>query len=297
MRVSFRKTFFGACAFSFLIGCSTNPVTQRSQLMLVSENSLISASYQAYASLKADASSKGVFNKDAGQVQRVREIAYRLIPHAIHYRSEALSWNWEINVIESDSPNAFCMAGGKMAVNSGMLTKIKVTDDELAQVVAHEIAHALSDHTREKISLSLATNAAVNAIAVWQGLGSVSTDVLGGLANLAIGLPNSRGAEAEADEIGIMLAAKAGYNPEAAVSLWEKMRLVSGETPTAILSTHPLPSERISFLKVQSSQLMPTYHETLKLRSKDMLPKLDYSNGKPKNLYQRGRYELPAQSQ
>lgn len=296
MRVNIGKTFVGWCAFIFLIGCSANPVTQRSQLMLISESAVISASYRAYASLTADAASKGAINKDAGQVQRVREIANRLIPHAVHYRSEALGWNWEINVIESDSPNAFCMAGGKMAVNSGMLTKIKVTDDELAQVIAHEIAHALSDHTREKISMSLATNAVVNAVAVWQGMGSVSTDALGGLANLAIGLPNSRAAEAEADEIGVMLAAKAGYNPDAALSLWEKMRQLSDGTPTAILSTHPLPSERISALKAQSSQLMPTYYETSKLRSKDMLPKLEYVNGTPQNLYQRGRYELPSQS-
>jgi predicted Zn-dependent protease len=265
--------------------------------MLVSEEQVTAGSYQAYAKMVTAASGNQVLNRDALVTKRVRDIAHRIIPHAVNHRTQALGWKWEVHVFESDIPNAFCMAGGKIGVNSGMVTKLKATDDELAQVIAHEIAHALSEHSREKLSVALAARTAVNVVAAWQGLGQLSSEALGGLATIAIELPNSRVAESEADTIGIRLAAKAGYNPDAASTLWTKMLQLSGESSSAILSTHPLPTERIAALKVEAAQLKPEYEKALSLRTADMLPKIEYQNGTPQNLYRKGRYELPPASQ
>ena len=265
--------------------------------MLVSEEKVTAGSYQAYAKMVEAASGNNVLNRDALMSNRVRDIAYRIIPHAVNHRSQTLGWKWEVHVFESDTPNAFCMAGGKIGVNSGMVTILKATDDELAQVIAHEIAHALSEHSREKLSVALAARTAVNVVAAWQGLGQLSSEALGTLAALAIELPNSRIAESEADTIGIRLAAKAGYNPDAAITLWTKMLQLSGESSSAILSTHPLPSERIVALKGEAARLKPEYEQALSLLTLDRLPKIEYQNGTPQNLYRKGRYELPPVSQ
>ena len=292
-----KKNIVAGSALLVLGACSTNPVTNRSQLMLVSEEQVTAGSYQAFAQMVAAASGRQVLNRDPLVSKRVREIAHRIIPHAVNHRSQALGWKWEVHVFESDIPNAFCMASGKIGVNSGMVTSLKATDDELAQVIAHEIAHALSEHSREKLSVALAARTGVNLVAAWQGLGQLSSEVLGGLVTLSIELPNSRIAESEADIIGIRLAAKAGYNPDAASTLWAKMLKLSGESSSAVLSTHPLPSERIATLKLEAIKIRPEYEKNVTLRMKDMLPKIEYQNGTPQNLYRKGRYELPPVAQ
>ena len=155
--------------------------------------------------------------------------------------------------------NAWAMAGGKMAVYTGLIQKLKPTNDELAQVIGHEIAHALARHSAEKMSVAAATQAGVAAVSGMMGDNQVAMTGTTLLAAVAVTLPNSRTMESEADRIGIELAARAGYNPQAAVSLWRKMAQVGGKNPPQFLSTHPNPSTREETLRQLAPRMMPYY--------------------------------------
>lgn len=178
------------------------------------------------------------------------------------YALTAAGWKWEVKVIDDPKTvNAFAMAGGKTAIYSGMWEKLKATDDEVAQVMGHEIGHAIASHTRERMSVALATGVATSAAAiVVSSRDSQHSDhVLAGLeaaAVVAITLPNSREAESEADRIGIELAARAGFDPTAAVSLWDKMSKLGGRRPE-FLSTHPAPERRKETLQELAAKLEP----------------------------------------
>jgi predicted Zn-dependent protease len=154
------------------------------------------------------------------------------------------------------------MAGGKMAIYTGLIEKVRPSDDELAQVIAHEIAHALSNHTAEKMSVAQASQlgaAVLGAVAQSRGLpiGASETQLL---ATVGVQLPNSRAAETEADRIGIELAARAGYDPYAAVSLWRKMVAATGSRGSIeFLSTHPAADSRIAELQALAPKMMPLY--------------------------------------
>lgn len=245
--------------------CSTNPVTGRKQLILVSESTAINASKEAYTNMLTPLSKEGKLNSDAILVKRVRDITARLIPHAIDYRANTADWDWQVSVIDNpEVVNAFCMAGGRMAIYTGLIEQTNATDDEIAQVMGHEIAHALSSHTAEKMSVAMASSIGVMAI----GLANKNdTATLAGAAlaaKLAIELPNSRQAETESDRIGIELAAKAGYDPNAAVTLWEKMEKVGGKKLPQLLSTHPSSKSRIENLKALAPQMQKWYVSTAK---------------------------------
>lgn len=244
-----------------LVACATNPVTGRKQLMLVSEDSAIAASREAYVQMMAPLEKEGRVNRDAATNERVRRITSRVVAQAIKYRPETAQWQWTMNVIDDPKTvNAFAMAGGRMAVYTGLLEQVKPTDDELAQVIGHEIAHALSAHTAEKMSVALATNVAVTAVAVASENREVVLTGTALAAALAVTLPNSRQAEREADRIGIELAAKAGYDPRAAVTLWQKMDLVGGGSrPPQWLSTHPSPDDRQEKLAQLVPKMLPYY--------------------------------------
>ena len=245
--------------------CATNSITGRQQLMIVSEESAIMKSSSAYSSLIGGLSKTGKLSNDTDQIHRVKDITDRLITQAVKYRPETEKWLWSINVIDDpDTVNAFCMAGGKMAIYSGLIKQVEPTDDELAQVMGHEISHALARHTAEKMSVKLATELAVltaTAISDPENQNTVH-DVSSIAALTLISLPNSRTAEAEADQIGIELAAKAGYDPRAAVSLWEKMMKVSGNASRFdFLSTHPSSPKRIDTLAGLEQTMLPIYEE------------------------------------
>jgi predicted Zn-dependent protease len=202
---------------------------------------------------------------DTPRAQKVREITDRLVAQAVRVRPDAKNWAWEVKVIDDPKTvNAFCMAGGKMAIYSGMWEKLKATDDEIAQVMGHEIAHALADHTRERMSIAMtsaaATTAAAVAITVAGGDDRAALALTGvQLASVvAIQLPNSREGEAEADQIGIELAARAGFDPKAAVTLWQKMGK-EGDGPPQFLSTHPSPQNRAARLAELGDQVRPLY--------------------------------------
>jgi len=245
------------------LGCATNPVTGRSQFMLISEKQAISASSEAYVKMLAPLDEKGKIDSDPALAARVNQITARLIAQAIKFRPETKDWDWRVKVIDDpETVNAFCMAGGKMAIYSGLILKLEATDDEIAQVMGHEIAHALSAHTTEQMSIALATDLAVTAFAVTNDEPGVALAGASLAAALAIKLPNSRIAESESDVIGIELAARAGYNPNAAVSLWEKMAKNSGsDSEFDFFSTHPAPKKRIENLRKLVPKMMPYYKE------------------------------------
>ncbi|UCH54374.1 MAG: M48 family metallopeptidase [Pseudomonadota bacterium] len=230
--------------------------------MLLPESEAITASARAYTQMLTPLAKEGRINNDVAMTERVVRITERLLPHAIKYRPETAKWAWEVKVIDDPKTvNAFCMAGGKMAVYSGLIEKVQPTDDELAQVMGHEIAHALSAHTVERMSIALATNVAITAVAVTQDRPGIALTGAALAAALAIQLPNSRQAETESDRIGIELAARAGYNPYAAASLWDKMGKASGAGNSKFdwLSTHPAPAKRRETLLQLAPQMMPYY--------------------------------------
>jgi predicted Zn-dependent protease len=251
-----------------LQACTTSPLTGREQFLLVSESMAVSQSAAAYTQMMADLNKKKQVETGTPRVEKVREITNRLVKHAVRVRPDAKDWKWEVQVInDPKTVNAFCMAGGKMAIYTGMWEKLKATDDEIAQVMGHEIAHALADHTRERMSIAMTTAVATTAAAIVIGSREGSSPGAGLAltgaqlaAVLAIQLPNSRQGEAEADQIGIELAARAGYDPKAAVTLWEKMgKLGGGKSPPEFLSTHPSPENRAARLAELGAQVQPLY--------------------------------------
>ena len=250
-----------------LAGCQSNAVTGRSQLMLVSESTAITESKEAYSALLQPLAKDGKIDSDPATVARVHEITSRLIAQAIKYRPETKDWEWSVKVIDDPKTvNAWCMAGGKMAIYTGLIQQIKPTDDELAQVMGHEISHALAKHSAEKMSRAMVMQVGLGALAITQNnsqYANLTLPAAQAAAVVALELPNSRTAESEADRIGIELAAKAGYDPHAAVTLWEKMAKVGGggKSRMDFLSTHPAPVKRMETLAALVPQMMPFYED------------------------------------
>ncbi len=257
-----RNYFLYATVVLLLVACSTSP-TGRKQLMLVSSQDAISASKEAYTKVISPLNKEGKINSNPKVVKRVENITGRVIAQAVKDFPESRNWDWKITVIDDDETvNAWCMAGGKMAIYTGFIKKINPTDDEIAQVMGHEIAHALANHAAEKMSVAMASQLAIAGVAIstrnekYQGL-ALSGAALASA--VAIKLPNSRVAEAEADEIGIELAAKAGYDPYAAASLWGKMGKLSESNPPEFLSTHPSAGNRQQQLLKLAPKMMKFY--------------------------------------
>jgi predicted Zn-dependent protease len=241
-----------------MVGCATSP-TGRTQLMLVSEATAISASRQAYLAEMQRLEKEGKLSEDAAMARWVGDITGRLVAQAIRMRPDAGRWDWSVAIVEDpDTVNAWCMAGGRMAVYTGLLRKLDPTEDEFAQVMGHEIAHALANHTAEKMSVAMASQLGIIAVGVASDDPRL-TAAAAVAATVAVGLPNSRAAESEADRIGIELAARAGYDPHAAVTLWQKMNEVGGGRPPQFLSTHPDPENRQARLAALVPEMMPYY--------------------------------------
>jgi len=244
-----------------IVACATSP-TGRRQLMLVSEESAIAASRQAYVEMLKPYAQKGKIDNNPALKDRVNKITGRLIAQAIKMRPETKDWDWSIKIIDDpETVNAWAMAGGKMALYTGLVEKIKPTDDELAQVLGHEIAHALAKHSAEKMSVAMASSIGVVAVGVAADRKGLALTGAALAAALAVQKPNSRAAESEADHIGIELAAKAGYDPHAAVTLWQKMAKVGGKGPPEFLSTHPAPENREKKLAALVPRMMPYYEQ------------------------------------
>lgn len=231
---------------------------------LVPEGELEALALQQYTSLKQQANQKGVLvPENHPQVQRLRAIANKLIPHAARWNSGASDWKWEVNLIDVKQINAFCMPGGKIGFFSGILTQLKLTDDEVAIVMGHEIAHALREHGRERLAKSNLTNAGAKVLGLGLsallGVDPNLTNTATGIgANLAI-LKFSRSDETEADLVGLDIVARAGYDPRAGVALWQKMAMVSKNAPMEWLSTHPAGKSRIAEMQKHMPSVMPLY--------------------------------------
>jgi predicted Zn-dependent protease len=244
----------------FLIAaCATSP-TGRRQLMLVSEDTAIASSAQAYVQEVGKLKKEGKLSDDRALIRRVNDITGKLVAQAIDMRPDSADWEWSVAVIDDpETVNAWCMAGGRMAIYTGLVQKIDPTDDELAQVMGHEIGHALANHTAEKMSVAMASSIGVAAVGIASDNHGAAAAGAAAAAALAVTLPNSRTAETEADRIGIELAARAGYDPAAAVTLWRKMNNLPGGQPPQFLSTHPNPANREKALAALGPQMEPYY--------------------------------------
>ncbi len=273
-KLNIKKLFLVLLALSTvqLSGCATTTKSgavgvERKQFMMLSSKQVDSLSLQSYNQTIKTASQKNTLNNDAKTVARVKNIADRLIAQTVVFRPDAKSWKWEVNVETSDQVNAYCMPGGKIMVYTGLIEKVKTTDDELAAVIGHEIAHALREHGRERMSLAYAQQGglALLAAALGSRKNTQTALALGGAtlgAQLFFSLPNSRTQETEADRMGLELSARAGYNPAAAVTLWKKMGEVGGDKPAEFFSTHPSDKTRIADIESLLPTVMPLYEQT-----------------------------------
>ncbi|MCQ2029183.1 M48 family peptidase [Stutzerimonas zhaodongensis] len=256
-------------AASLLAGCQAVNTTsggavgvERKQYMfsMLSTEQVNQMYAQSYQQTLSEAQKKGVLEKSSPVAKRVDAIARRLIAEVPAFRPDAAQWAWEVNVIDSPELNANCGPGGKIIFYTGLIEKLKLTDDEIAAVMGHEIAHALREHGREAMSKAYGVQMATQlGSAVGIGDGSLQ------LANMGVQylmtLPNSRSNENEADLIGLELSARAGYNPNAAVSLWQKMGAAGGSAPPEFLSTHPSSSSRTQALQQTIPKVMPLYQQ------------------------------------
>ena len=267
----YRGHFTIAGCVLLLSACLTTQTTSsgsvgvdRQQLVLVSAQEVENSAKQAYAQVLAQAEKEGKLNKDRAQLNRIRNIANRLTPQTGTFRQDAPNWQWEVNLISSDEVNAWCMAGGKIAFYTGLINKLKLTDDEIAAVMGHEIAHALREHSRERVSQQLATSVGLDILSAGLGLSRGVSDMAGMVANVTISLPYGRKHETEADRMGVELAARGGYDPRAAIRLWEKMSSQGGSSPPELLSTHPSPENRTKDLSDYAARVMPLYEQSRK---------------------------------
>ena len=248
-----------------LVGCASTTErgavgADRKQLLLISSEQLEQLSAQSYAKLQADASQQGALNTDPALTQRVRAIATRIEPHTGVFRRDAPSWKWEVNVIKSDELNAFCMPGGKIAFYSGLIKQLNLSDDEIAIVMGHEIAHALREHSREQVSQAIAAQTTINVGAALLGLGEDSVALTNAAYEALLATKFSRVDESEADRIGLELTARAAYDPRAGITLWQKMlKASSGSRPPEFLSTHPAEANRVQQIESLLPTVMPLY--------------------------------------
>jgi len=244
-----------------LAACQANPVSGRQQLVLVSEEQAQSSSAQAYAKTLDEAQKKGKLSTDAALNSRVKRITDRLITQAGNMYPPSRDWKWSVAVFDEPTLNAWCMPGGKMAIYTGIIHKLSLSDDEIGQIMGHEIAHALLGHGRERMSRAIAMQGGMQLGSILVGR---DLSILTPVADVALTLPNSREGESEADRYGIELAARAGYDPHAAVRLWEKMNAASGNGLPQFLSTHPAPANRIQVLTGLVPKMMPIYENARK---------------------------------
>lgn len=258
LSIAVLSALLAACAST-----TSNSVSgvQRNQLLLLPSSTVNDMSAQSYTQTLQEAGKKNTLNADKTLLTRVKTISNRLIAQVGVFRPDASQWKWEVNVEKNDQLNAYCMPGGKIMVFSGLADKLNASDDELAAVIGHEIAHALREHGRERMSQAYVQQFGLQALASLIGgtAGSMAAQGAGLGSQLLFALPNGREQEREADRMGLELAARAGYNPQAAVTLWQKMSAANKEAPPEFLSTHPASANRIKDLQALIPSVMPLY--------------------------------------
>ena len=267
-----KRAFFHRCAFCMAGAYSLDAFSrdgvevgkQSNFTKLVPAAEVEVSALTQYNQMLKQASDKNALAPDNHpQVLRLRSISKRLIPYSYEWNPRAKDWAWQVNLIGSDQINAFCMPGGKIAFYIGILSKLELSDDEVAMVMGHEIAHALREHARERMGKSLATNALSRiggALAsVYLGVDPRLTDAVAAQGANLLTLKFSREDESEADLVGMELAARAGYNPQAGVTLWQKMDAANKGAPPQWLSTHPSGSARIKDIQANLPKVNPLY--------------------------------------
>lgn len=238
-----------------LVGCQVNPVTGDSNVHIITESQAVQQSALAYSTILSDSKKAGKLDQDSAVYSRVRNIFERLLPYAKKVSFDAEKWDWEFHVISDPTLNAWCMAGGRIAINTGLIDKLHVSDDELAFVMAHEMGHALGGHTAAKQSLQILTNLALLGYNGQHTSNPQLQQKAHDLIAMLISLPYSRGEELEADQTGLELLARAGYQPEASITLWKKMMDTGGLQPPEFQSTHPSHENRIKTLGQQINSM------------------------------------------
>ena len=241
----FRSTRWLTAALLTLVAaaCVTSP-TGRRQFLLVSPEAAIAESAVAYLETVRQLDADNKLLNDPALEARVAAIAGRVVAEAVVRYPHTADWGWSVALIDDpETANAWCMAGGRMAVYNGLVERLGLSDDELAHMVGHEVSHAIANHTAERMSIVLATQVGLSAVAEEN---EDEATLLGAAlaAQLAIMLPNSRASEAEADFMGMELASRAGYDPAAAASMWNKLEASGGPRIPQFLNTHPSPANR-----------------------------------------------------
>ncbi|SMC21111.1 Peptidase family M48 [Andreprevotia lacus DSM 23236] len=258
--IALTLAFAGCQSVSTTNSGATGVTRKQNMSTLLSEQDVEKMSVASYNDTLSKAKAQGVLNSNTAMTARVRAIANRIIPQTATFRPDAVKWNWEVNVETSNELNAYCMAGGKIMFYSGIITQLKLTDDEIAQIMGHEISHALREHSRERMSEAYNKQLAMQGISLITG---GKYDDYAGVADQLIqvgySLPNSRTHESEADMMGLELAARAGYKPQAAITLWQKMAAASQGKPPEFLSTHPSDATRIRDLQAKIADVQPLY--------------------------------------
>lgn len=273
MRWTFKSVLIAAVA---LAGCAAQgnvipgagvDVGDASQLRkIVPAEQLEQSSATQYATLLQENSAKGALTQEGDpQLGRLRNISARIIPQVTRFNPRAAQWQWEVNLIKSGSINAFCMPGGKIAFYTGILEQLKLTDNEVAVIMGHEMAHALREHGREQIAKQGLTKIGTEALATAVG-GAAGELVKSGSGILS--LKFSRDDETDADLVGLELAARAGYDPRAGVTLWKKMAAASKGAPAEWFSTHPSSDTRIANIERNMPAVLPLYETQAKAKKK-----------------------------
>jgi predicted Zn-dependent protease len=226
---------------------------------LVPAEDVEAAAQQQYQQMMRQAAQqRALAPADHPQLVRLRTIAQRIIPFSHDWNSRARNWRWEVNLIGSKQLNAFCMPGGKIAFYYGILQKLQLSDDEVATIMGHEVAHALREHARERMGKTAATRLGAGVVSALLGLGQAG-DTLLNMGGQLLTLKFSREDESEADIVGMELAARSGYDPAAGVTLWQKMMKASEGAPPEFLSTHPAGATRIRDIQERLPRVEPLY--------------------------------------
>lgn len=234
---------------------------QQYMFTMLSSQELDQMYAKSYQQTLSNAATAGKLDKSSALAQRVNNITLRLIAQTPVFRPDAASWNWQTALIRSDELNANVGPGGKIIVYSGLVEKLALTDDELAAVLGHEISHALREHSREAMSKAYGAELAKQTAVALLGLGQAGGQLADAAVQYGMTLPNSRGNENEADLIGLELAARAGYDPNAALTLWDKMARAGNGAPPEFMSTHPSSSTRMANLRAAIPRVMPLYQQ------------------------------------
>jgi len=253
--------FAVAFAPATVVAATSDEIPAKSRAInLVSAEEVERTAFAQYQQLLQQADAKNALAApEHPQLRRLHRIAKRLIPYAAKFNARAPQWRWEVNLIGSSQVNAFCMPGGKIAFYSGILQKLQLSDDEVAMVMGHEIAHALQEHGRERVGkarVAQALTLGASVLSHVMGYGDLGGQLVSGGSQLAL-LKFSREDESEADRIGMEIAARAGFDPNAAISLWEKMGASGKGQPPQWLSTHPSHDTRIRELEALLPQMLP----------------------------------------